>query len=155
MRPYRFINNVAGRGWEMRWLRNEPWHRFWTKSIYEVRPLEPQPVTWCAPDGYWRLSPEPRDTDLGSIPPPLRGRFPHDQYPLAYIFHDEARAKGRLWHSDNFDGPYRQVAVSNLQGDVMLRDMTHHGYGAGPSRSNIIFLCVVAHSLFTRKKKHA
>jgi hypothetical protein len=151
-----FKNAIEGQGWDMHWLRNEHWGRFWTKAIYEVRPIEPDPVTWCTPEGYYRLSPEPRDSDLGSIPPPLRGRFPHDQFPLCYIFHDEARATGRLWFSAAFDGPYERIPVAPLAADAMLYRMVRT-QGGSKKRASRIYAAVAASSLYgvIRRRRRA
>jgi len=93
----------------------------WSKAIYEVKLLYPDALTWKDETGYWRPDKHEAETDLGSVPPPLRGWLPHDEYVLCYIFHDSACRKGGLWFCEALDGEWRFVEVSVRDANLMLK----------------------------------
>ena len=74
-----------------------PWTYY--KRFYEVTLVEPN-LTFRTEDGVF-LQPDRHElrTDFGSTPPPLRGRFPHDEFPRSYYLHDSGCRFGGFWLS--------------------------------------------------------
>jgi len=116
-----FLNTVEGKGWDLHWLRNERWGWVWSKAIYEFSLIYPDALTWQDESGYWRPDQHEAETDLGSIPPPLRGMLPHDQFIIPFSFHDSAWRKGGLWFCETLDGEWRFSELSLREANHMLR----------------------------------
>lgn len=96
-------------GLTLRWLRTERWCYLWRKAWYEGELHPYTPLMWwdeelqlfCMPDRH------AAETDLGSIPPPLRGAFPQDEFPFAYYFHDRGYGEGGLYVAPTLDAPFK------------------------------------------------
>jgi len=116
-----FLNTAEGQGWDLHWIRNERWGGFWSKAIYEFSLIHPDPLTWEDDAGYWRPDQHEAETDLGSIPPPLRGILPHDQFIIPFCFHDSAWRKGGLWFCNELDGEWRFIQLSRRRSNMMLK----------------------------------
>jgi len=116
-----FINAAEGKGWDLHWLRVERWGWFWSKAIYEFSLVYPDALTWHdGLGGYWRPDQLESETDLGSIPPPLRGIISHDRFIIPFCFHDSAWKHGGLWWATSIEGPYQFVAMSTSTANDML-----------------------------------
>lgn len=113
------------RGYDLHWLRSERWALFWSKTIYEIEIHPMAPMTFRNCDGYWQPDRHAAETDLGSIPPPLRAWFPQDEYAPSYIFHDSAYREGGLYYSATLDGPYTFKRLTRKYADDMLADTIH------------------------------
>jgi hypothetical protein len=121
----KFHNATPGEGWRLHWLRTERWGLLgiWRKTIWEFCLIYPAPLTWEDGNGFWQPDRHEAETDLGTVPPPLRGLFPHDEFPRSYCFHDSACGHGGLYHSDSLTGEFTFRKVSRTMADRMLRDM--------------------------------
>lgn len=133
-------------GYDLHWLRNEKWGLIWpltwSKAIHSFKLDERHPITWVDRNGgHWQPDRHENETDLGSIPPPLRSCFPQDEYEPAYIFHDSAYKHGGLYFSVTLDGPYRFVATSRRQADDLLADIIC-ALGGGACRRGTIWTAV-------------
>lgn len=125
-------------GYDLHWLRSERWGLFWSKAIHEFT-LDPvSPLTWQdRQGGYWQPDRHEMETDLGSIPPPLRSWFPQDQFEPAYCLHDSAYNHGGMYFSTRLDGPYEFREVSRRWSDDMLADVIYCLGGWAPRRGLI------------------
>jgi hypothetical protein len=117
-----FYNACEGEGWNLTFQYVRSWLGLWTKTIYSFELLYPTPLTWGDARGFWQPDRREDETDLGSIPPPLRGIMPHDQCIRAYCFHDSAWRHGGLWRADALDGVYRFQPLSVWDSNRMLAD---------------------------------
>lgn len=120
-----FANADEGDGWELRYIENVRWGLLWSKAIYEFSLLQPSPLTWRDEAGWWRPDQHEARTDLGSIPPPLRGALPHDQFPRSYVFHDSAWRHGGLWFAPTIFGPWGFCDLTKCEANAMLRRWVH------------------------------
>lgn len=115
--PPAFVNHRAGDGWAITPVRLERWGLLWRKRIWEFRLLYPNPLAFRDADGnLWQPDRHEAETDLGSSPPPIRGLFPQDEFPLSFIFHDSAWRKGGLWRNGEW------VPLPRMRSNRMLRD---------------------------------
>ena len=133
-------------GYALHWLRNESWGLFWpfkwTKAIHSFQVNLRNPITWVDRDGmHWQPDRHENETDLGSIPPPLRSCFPQDEYEPGYVFHDSAYRHGGLYASVSLDGPYGFVPVSRRFADDLLADIIM-ALGGGACRRGMIWTAV-------------
>jgi hypothetical protein len=117
----KFLNSAEGEGWNLHWIRNDRWCWLWSKAKYEFALVYPDPLTWQDDAGYWRPDQYEAETDLGSIPPPLRGIMPHDQFIVPYCFHDSAWRKGGLWFCKTLDGEWRFIRMGRNRSNMMLK----------------------------------
>jgi len=117
-----FINQD---GFKLTWLRNEKWGFLrWSKSIWMFELDEEFPLMWYDGKYYWQPNKNEAETDLGSIPPPLRGILPHDEFPRSFCIHDSACKKGGLWRSETGEaGTFVFTLLTMRVANLMLKDM--------------------------------
>lgn len=115
-----FLNHHAGQGYILDPLRVERWGKLWRKRIWMFRLCYPHPLTYRDGNGCdWQPDRHEDETDLGSIPPPLRGLFPQDEFPLSYIYHDSACRRGGLWLVNTTP---TFITMNRREADTLLRD---------------------------------
>ena len=113
-------------GYKLKWLRNEfwpskSWPSIYRKAIREFRINEEHPLTYMAQDGCL-LQPDRHmaETDLGTIPPPLRGLFPHDEFERSHILHDSGYRYGGLYLAYGLEQPFIFCKMSRAFIDEVL-----------------------------------
>ena len=87
-------------------------------------PEKPAPrMCWEHPAGFFIEGDQNViDTDLGSIPPPLRPFFPADEFIRAYAFvHDPGYKHAGLWIAQKLDGEFKFQSLSRETIDVYLK----------------------------------
>lgn len=117
-----WINSGNGWGWELNPLRMERWGWLWRKRVWEFRLVPAHALGFENAQGRWQPDRHEEETDLGSIPPPLRGWYPQDEFPLSYIFHDSACGHGGLWLRPPGAREYQFEALTRAEADRRLRD---------------------------------
>jgi hypothetical protein len=111
-------------------LYTEKWGPFWplkwSKDWFEVTLHRTHPALWQDPTGrFWMSDKHIAKTDLGSVPPPLRGAYPHTEFPVAYVMHDDSYNHGFLWSAETLAGPWEKVAVTRKEADDRLADIIY------------------------------
>lgn len=132
----------AFHGYDTHWLRTEKWGWFWPftwcKAIHSFQLHRLHPLTWVDRNGmHYQPDRHEQETDLGSIPPPLRARFPQDEYEPAYVFHDSAYRHGGLYTSVTLDGPYKFTRMTRKEADDLLADIIYALGGGACKRATI------------------
>ena len=117
-RKFGYFSNPFG--YSLVKLRNRPYLRFLTKSIYLFN-LDPEkPLTFNHPDGR-QIRPETEiETDMGSTPYLVRIFFPKDKYLKAFIFHDSGWSELGLWVKYPHDDEFLFVDMSLLEMNDLL-----------------------------------
>jgi hypothetical protein len=132
-------------GYDLHWVRNEKWGFWpfrWSKAIHTFQVDLRNPITWVDKDGmHWQPDRHEEETDLGSIPPPLRSCFPQDEFEPGYVFHDSAYKHGGLYCSVTLDGPYEFEKVTRKFADNLLADIIM-ALGGGACRRGIVWSAV-------------
>lgn len=91
---------------------------------YSFRLHEAAPLTYEHPEGFFvQPNKNEDDTDLGSIPPPLRGFFPATEIPRTYNAHDSGYLHEGLWVSQSLTGPYVFRKMSREEIDQWMQLM--------------------------------
>ena len=120
--PGRFLNARSGYGYTLDPRRVEI-GRTGRKRWYEFRLIPEHPLAFADPDGgLWQPDRHETETDLGSVPVPMRGAFPQDEWLYSYIFHDSACRHGCLYFAVCWSDPFARVSMTRRQADAMLRD---------------------------------
>lgn len=134
-------------GYALRKLRVEfwPWPGLpspWRKPIWEFQNSISEPLTYRAMFGYYVQPDRHRaETDLGSIPVPLRGFFPESEFALSYILHDSACRDHGLWTAYTARGPFRFHWMTSLHVHYLLRESIV-AEGGSAARAATIWACV-------------
>ena len=132
------------RGISLRHIRTEKWGLVWPlvwpKDWFEVTLHRTHPLLWLDPSGkYWMANKHMAECDLGSIPPPLRSRYPATEFSAEYYFHDNVYNFKYLWTSMSLSGPWIKEPVSRKQGDSNLSDMIYaRQYALNAGRVDVI-----------------
>ncbi len=131
-------------GMSMRHIRTERWGLIWPlswpKDWFEITLHRTHPLMWLDPAGkYWMPDKHKEECDLGSVPPPIRSRYPATEFPPEYYFHDDTYDHGYLWTSPSLDGPWVKEPVSRAKGDSNLCDMIYaRQYALNAGRIDVI-----------------
>ena len=131
-------------GLDLHYLRTERWGWFWPKTFWEATldarfPLMLQRHS----DGMLLMGDRHEiETDLGSVPPPLRSWFPETELPAAYYMHDSGYKYGGFWCAETLDSPwmFRRFDRAVIDG-LCLLDAMDAG-GVTPARRRTIHGCV-------------
>lgn len=125
-------------------LRPDHWEGgLFGRQIYEFTNDPSQPLTY--EDGNTNLIRPDRHTftDLGSVPKLLQARLPgwfaKDRYCPAYIFHDDAYARGGWWFAVAGGWEFRKI--TRKQADQYLWQMCRD-LGAGRANAYAIYVGV-------------
>lgn len=94
----------ASHGMSLSHLRTEFWRpcrlwpgRGWPVDIFEASLDVRHPLTVYWRGRLWQPDRHANETDLGSIPPPLRASYPHTLTPAVFYLHDRAFVEGCLY----------------------------------------------------------
>jgi len=140
---------INPRGYSLRFCHREfwPWRNvpsMYRKSIWEFQLNLDTPLTFRHPDGFL-LQPDRHraQTDLGSIPPPLRSLFPQDEFVRSYILHDSACRDHGLYLSYAQGSPFvlhemESARVHEIMRESILAD------GGTKARARVIWGAVRA-----------
>ena len=107
-------------GYRLDCTRTTFWCWIWPVQHYEYSAGEPYPLTLEIDGQFLQPDRHVADTDLGSVPPPLRSLFPHTETPRAYVFHDSGYRYGGLWRAAALAGPYEFLPMDRDEVDDVL-----------------------------------
>jgi len=114
-------------GYTLRFERREfwPWPRVWSvyrKTYWEFQLDQAKPLTFSHQQGYY-VQPDRHEleTDLGSIPPPLRSLFPDTEFIRPYLLHDSAYTHHGMYMAHGPYAPFVFHAVDRAFADELLR----------------------------------
>lgn len=102
-----------------------PWGKLWLIQHWEFM-LAPgaNGLAWDDGNGWlWRPDRHEAETDLGSIPAPLRSIMQSTEAARSYVFHDSAYRYAGLWRSQSLTGDWQFFQLDRQRADTMLRDM--------------------------------
>jgi hypothetical protein len=111
-------------------LRTERWGLIWPltwpKDWFEATLHRVHPALWLDPAGkFWMADRHMRETDLGSIPPPVRSRISPLEFSVEFYSHDSAYKNHYMWTSMSLDGPWVKEPVTRSDSDQRLDDMIY------------------------------
>jgi len=131
-------------GLTLRFLRCERWGLLWRKTWWEGRLSPRYPLMWqdARTGRLWMPDRHEQETDLGSIPPPVRSIFPQDEAPYAYYPHDSAYRHGGLWTAETLDGEWTFKKLSRSEADDMCLSAMLEAGGVSAARRAIIWSAV-------------
>lgn len=158
----------AVHGLELHKTRTTEWPetRFWPFPTWPVDWFEAQldalsPMTIYWRGKLWQPDRHAHETDLGSIPPPVRALYPHTLSPAAFYTHDRAFAEGGLYAVECPVGPFDSVlpdfyvsAIGPMEYQRMswreAQDLLHAMLSADCVRRDRVRAICAATALFSR-----
>lgn len=128
-------------GLHSRWIRTDRWLVFWRKAIYECHLDAQFPLLWWdeADQLFYMPDRHINKTDFGSIPPPFRGWFPHDEFPPCYYFHDRGYDEGGLYAAPTLEVPFQFKRLSRSWLDDRCLSAMPQALGTIQCRTGVIW----------------
>jgi hypothetical protein len=126
------------RGYRLDKIRDDPYLKVFTKTIYEFT-LDPiLPLTFHATDGT-RIQPDRHlaETDKGSVPLSLQIFIPKDRFLFSFLMHDSGYKHGGLYVARKGSQEFKFEPMSRLDLDTWLKMMVGAENGNLVQRSAI------------------